>query len=141
MSLDSIRPFFRTRLKALGFNEHFDAFDDNNRPAQSLDKTFRIDTSVATGTSANMQVHEFEMSVNLLITLKGKGDNNIDVSDRAWEVCGTILEDILTVDNRNGTVIKDIEPTTINVGPYSASDDNDVLMSLGFDVSLYCDFN
>ena len=140
MSLASVRPFFRSRLKNLGFNEHSDAFDDANRPQKKLEKLFRLDSGLISGGPASQQLHNFEYPITLVITLRGKGDKNIELRDRADTIAGEILEDILPVSVRNGTDIKDIVPGTISVSEFSASDDNDVVMQMEFVCEIYCNF-
>ena len=140
MSLAAVRPLFRERLNALGFKEHKDAFDDQNRPQKQLEKLYRLNSSGANGQSANHTTHLFESDIELVITLKGKGDKNVDLADRAWVVADEVLADILSPSVRNGTIIKDISPKGITVDPLSASDDNDVILTMGFTASILCNF-
>ena len=139
MSLSAVRPFFRTRLNALGFKEHDDGFDDENRPQQKLEKLYRIESGPVTGGPANQSTHEFEFDVTLVITLRGNR-SNVDLVDRAFEVSEDVLEDILQESVRVGTDIKDIVPGVITVSPFTASDDNDLILSMGFTGIVYCQF-
>ena len=139
MSLSAVRPFFRTRLNALGFKEHSDAFDDTNREQSKLEKLYRLESGPVTGGPASQSIHEFEFDITVIITLRGKRDN-IDLVDRAFEVSEDVLEDVLQEDVRNGTDIKDIFPGSITVAPYSANDDNDLTLSMGFTGIVICQF-
>jgi len=140
MSLASIRPLFRAQLNALGFREHTDAFDDTNRPETQLEKLYRINTTTTTGDVANQTVFQFNMDVELVITLRGKGIKNIELVDRAWSVADEVLADLLSPAVRNGQTIKGISPGTITVDPYSGSDDNDCTLTMGFRASILCNF-
>ena len=139
MSLASIRPFFRARLNALGLKEHSDAFDDANRPQQTLEKLYRLQSGPATSGPANSSVHSFTVPISLVITLRGKLDN-VALSDRAWAVSDEILADILQESVRIGTIIKDIIPDNIEVSQYNDSDDNDCILTIGFTVKIICRF-
>lgn len=139
MSLSDIRPFFRTRMNGLGFKEHTDAFDDDNREQTKLDKLYRIESGPVSGGPANQSVHEFDFDVTLVITLMGKRDN-VELVDRAFEVSDEILADILAESVRLGTLIKDVVPNGITVAPYSESDDNDLTLSMGFTGIVICQF-
>ena len=140
MSLAAVRPFFRTRLNSLGFREHTDAFDDQNRAQNKLDKMYRIDSGPALGSEANQSIHTFDYDVSLVITLKGVGAKNVELRDRADTIAETILADVLSPSVRMGTDIKNITPGTIAVTEYSASDDNDLILTMGFTASIICNF-
>ena len=140
MSLAAIRPLFRLRMNALGFKEHKDAFDDTNRSQKQLEKLYRINTSTATGAGSNQTVHQFDQDVELVITLRGKGDKNVALVDRAWGVADDVLADILSPSVRMGTTVKLIVPATITVEELSADNDNDVTLTMGFTASILCNF-
>jgi len=141
MSLASVRPFFRSRLNALGFKEHIDAFDDENRAQNKLEKLYRLESGPASGSPSSQTVHIFEVPIALVITLKGVGDKNVDLSDRAWIVAEEVLADFLPIATRNGTAIKDIVPGDISISPYSVTDDNDLILNMAFTATVYCNFN
>jgi hypothetical protein len=140
MSLAAVRPLFRARLNALGFKEHTDAFDDQNRPQKQMEKLYRLNSGPAVGSAADSQTHEFDYDIELVITLRGVGSRNVDLSDRAWEVSEQVLADILSPAVRLGTDIKNIDPGVITVSPYTASDDNDCILTMGFTASIICLF-
>lgn len=140
MSLAAVRPFFRTRLDALGFEEHTDAFDDTNRPQNKLEKLYRIESGPVTGSPANQSVHTFEFDVTLFITLRGTGDRNVSLADRAFEVAEEVLNDVLQESVRIGTDIKDVVPGTITIEPYAPTNDNDVTLTMGFTGLVLCQF-
>jgi hypothetical protein len=50
------------------------------------------------------------------------------------------LADVLSPSVRMGTDIKNITPGTIAVTEYSASDDNDLILTMGFTASIICNF-
>jgi hypothetical protein len=140
MSLAAVRPLFRSRLNGLGYTEHSDAFDDQNRPQTKLEKLYRLSSGPVTGTGANQQAHSFEYEIELVITYKGKGTNNVELADRVWTESAAILADVLSPEVRNGESIKDILPGAISVTENSASDDNDIILTMGFTALIICLF-
>ena len=138
MSLAAVRPFFRTRMNSLGFSEHTDAFDDTNRAQKKLDKLYRIEVGGVSGSVANSQVHQFDIDVSLVITLHGVGAKNVALADRSMQVAQDVLAEILA--NRTNADIKDIIPGAITITPYSASDDNDLILNMDFTCIIYCEF-
>ena len=140
MSIALVRPFFRTRLNALGFKEHTDAFDDQNRPEKKLDKLYRIESGPINSEGPASTTTEFDVSVSLVITLKGKGTNNVDLADRAWVVASEVYEDILDPEVRNDVGIKNIIHDNTSVVPFSASDDNDLILTIDFICNIFCEF-
>ena len=139
MSLADVRPFFRSRLNALGYKEHSDAFDDNNRPKNLLEKLYRIESGPLNGGPANQSVHTFDFDVTIQVTLRG-GRDNVSLVDRGFVVAEEILADVLQVEVRNGTNIKDIIPGSISIAPFDVTDDNDCILSLGFTGVVICKF-
>ncbi len=140
MSLVAVRTLVRSRLNQLGYKEHSDAFDDTNRPQKQLDRLYRIVSGPVTGEAADSLTHTFTYSFDLHITVRGVGADNVAAVDRAFLLSEEVLGDLLQTTVRTGTDIKDLIPTSMTVEPYSASDDNDVLLVIGFDAIIYCEF-
>jgi hypothetical protein len=140
MSLAAVRPLFRDRLNALGYREHSDAFDDLNREQTKLDKMYRLEVGTISGNPSNQSVHEFDYSLTVQLSVKG-GRSNVETVDRAFGLIEEIYADLLQESVRIGTVVKNIEPGALSVAPYEAtSDDSDLLVSIDFVVTIYCQF-
>ena len=138
MSLASVRRFFRGRMNGLGFREHSDAFDEQNVPQSTLDNTYRIESGpVASTRDQNSDLLEF--AVTLRVFRKG-GRSNVELVDSAWATADTIINDILQPDVRLGSDIKDVQLDSITVESLSASDDNDLILALGFTGILVCTY-
>lgn len=135
MSFSNVRPFFRTRLEALGYTEHTDAIDFQNIPSTILDDTFQLETDTIAGGSANQRAHDFDYSVTLRVFKRGFS-NPVNASDDLDTIIETILTDLLDPANRLGVNIKDIVPTNITKNELSNSDDNDFFIEFNFDVRL-----
>lgn len=140
MSFSAVRPFFRNRLETLGYTEHPDAIDFGNVPSTLLDETFQLETEIIGGTTSDQTTHEFDYSVTLRLFRRGFADP-VTAHDTADSDIDTILNDLLPINIRNGTAIKDISPVNINKIPLSVSDDNDLIIEFNFNVKLILCFN
>lgn len=140
MSLAAVRPFFRARLNGLGFKEHTEAFDDDNRAQKQLDKLYRLESGPVNGSGADQSIHEFDYDISLVITLKGVGTKSVALRDRADTIAEQVLADVLSPSVRLGTDIKNITPGGITVEAYSVSDDNDCTLTIGFTATILCNF-
>lgn len=139
MALADVRPFFRTRMNGLGFIEHEDAFDPNNVPQSVLDNRYQIESGPVSSTITGQNVNELDFSITLRVYQKG-GRDNVELVDDSWATADTILADIMQPSVRLGTDIKDIRLETISIEPLSGSDDNDLVILLGFNGVLVCAF-
>lgn len=135
-----MRPFFRDRMKALGFKEHEDGFNFENIPSTTLDNSFHIESGEIGGGPASQRVHTFTYLINLRFFRRGfrKPGEAIDKSDATIQ---TILSDILSPANRLGSDIKDIVPGSISREPLSATNDNAIIILIPLSVVLKCVFN
>ena len=97
MALKDFRVLLRSRMNALGFHEHVDAFDDQNIPQTTLDKTYVMDSAVTDPALVGQIQYEFGNNIDLKIYLAG-GRDNVDLVDRAHDVADTVLADILQTD-------------------------------------------
>lgn len=124
---------------SLGFKEHSQAFDDESRPQQGLEKLFRIQSNPISGNDADHSSHRFDFDVDLVVTLKGKLDN-VALVDRAYSVADDILTGLLDESVRMGTEIKSIRPGSVTVEPFGSSDENDVRLTMNFTGYLISQF-
>ena len=135
MIFDAVRPFFRTRLKALGFKEHFDAFDTDNVPSTLLDKSFFMSSGGVQGSESDHQVHNFSYPMKVVVFKKGFG-KPVQARDDAETIVDTILSDLISPAVRLGTVLKDIVPVRYEISAVSESDDKDIVIEFEFLVKL-----
>ena len=135
MIFDAVRPFFRTRLKALGFKEHFDAFDLDNIPSTLLDESFFMSSAGVQGSESNHQVHSFSYPMNIVVFKKGFG-KPVEARDNAETIAETILSDLIKPSTRLGIVLKDIVPVRYEISSVSESDDKDFVIEFEFLVKL-----
>lgn len=135
MSFAVIRPFFRSRLEALGYTEHADAVDFSNIPSNLLSETFQIESLPISGGPANQRAHEFDYGLILRVFKRGFADP-VTAYDSADSDIGLILSDLLAPSVRLGVDIKDIVPLSISKIPLSGSDDNDLIIEFNFSVKV-----
>lgn len=141
MSFQSVRPFFRARLKAIGFEEHPDSVDFQNIASTNLKKAFQLSTSSITGGAATQIAHNFDYGLTLRVFAKGSGRNNSKTFDLADELIDDIFQALLPASVRLGTVIKDIVPDSVSKNPLSGSNDYDVEIEISFTVKLLNCYN
>ena len=139
MSFAVVRPFFRTHLDALGFSEWKDGFNFENIPDQILNNSYHIEVGTVTGSSANQLTHQFSYPVLIRIFLKGYLDPASAI-DASMEVVDNVYHEILDPAVRLGTDIKDVIPDSVSVRPQDVSNDNNIVLEMGFSVTLICSF-
>jgi hypothetical protein len=139
MSFSSVRPFFRTNLDELGFSEWKDGFNFENIPDQILNNSYHIEVGQISGGPSNQLVHEFSYPVLVRIFLKGYLDPASGI-DAAMEVVDNVYHQVLDPSVRLGTVIKDVIPDSVSVRPQDISNDNNIVLELGFSAILICNF-
>jgi hypothetical protein len=131
MFIADVRPYFRTRMETLGYEEWSDGFNNENIPETLLERVFHLESGEIAPTASNHQVHE--------VYLRGF-NNPVEAIDNAYVVAETILADILLPANRFGTCIKDVEPGAISAKPLSDRNDNSVILEMSFVAKTFMKF-
>lgn len=140
MSLSLVRPFFRSRMNALNFREHDDAFDLENNPQSILDRSYLIESGPVAIESTGPTTFNLDYDVTLRVFLKGGRDNKL-VVDEAFGVADTILADISDSQVRLDGDLENALPTGVTVEPLSGTNDNDVILSISFTGRVICNYN
>ena len=135
MSLAFVRPFFRERLEALGYEEHDKPFLPNVLPANTADKSFHLETGVITSSFANQIVHSFEFPLTVRIYRVGYSET-LAVMDEAHADAQAILTDFLDPAVRLGTMIKDIIPNSISFELFDATNVDTIVVEINFTAKL-----
>jgi len=138
MSIISVRPYFRTRMNALGFREHLDVFNVSNIPSTLLDKSYHIGQGPISNRKMQMNYSEVEMNIILNFYIKGFRDVSSGI-DSAINLTEDILEGILLPSNRLLGNIKDVILNSVSYEPLSISNDNAIITSIDVNVlNLIC---
>jgi hypothetical protein len=139
MNFGDIRGYFRTKLDALNYREWEDGFNFENIPSTILDGSYHIEVGSITGGPANQVHHTFLMPITVRIFFKGYRTPG-EAIDAALNEANLILDEILKPSNRlqtNG--LKDVRPVSIQPVALQLSNDNAVILTMGFEAYLiYC---
>ena len=131
MSSVAVRPLFARRLAALGFEQWKDAFNIENIPASRLSKAFHIETITGAGRKQNQSDQELNVDVTVRIWEKGF-KNPSDALDRGFFNLDRICGDILSSSVRLVHPIKNITLGAVTLEPIDQSNDNTIVVTIGF---------
>jgi hypothetical protein len=142
MSFVNVLPYFRARLDSLNLNEWDDGFAVDNIPATIIDRAYHLRVGLIDSQPANQQTHAFQVPVEVRVFLKGYQDPKSAIND-AMSLSENIHAEVLKLANRVGRTdgILDVKPLTTAIDPLADSNDNDVIVTLTYNVNLICYFN
>lgn len=138
MALTKPLNYIRTQMNLLSYNEWEDSFNVENIPSSILDEAYHVEVGLITSQAANHHAHQFTFPVILRVFLKGYLNPKAAVDD-ALARGDDILESLLLPANRLGQAqdIKDVIPSSIQVLPLSATNDNAVILQMEMNFNLY----
>ena len=113
MGLADVKPFFRTRMEGLGYEEHNQVFEPGEIAASIVDGSFHLETGDIISAAANQRSHTFDYPMTIRVYKIGYSDI-LEATDAALEDADVIIADLLNPDVRfnNGVGIKDIVPNS-----------------------------
>jgi len=130
MSLTNIYPYFRTRMKLLGFTEHEDGFNRDNIPSTLNNKSFHILTPSVLGGAVNQNHQDTATSVSVQFVIKGYRYPT-EAKEKAMFELEKIIKDICNISNRTATLLNVVyEGSTMDA--LNNQDDNQVLVDIDF---------
>lgn len=133
MSIKLIRPYIRTRMNALGFKEHLDAFNVEDIPSTVLNKSYHIGQGPVETRQIQMDYSEVEMGITLKFFIKGFKDTSSGI-DTAIAFTEDILESIIKPSNRLSGNVKDVIFNSAIYEPLAVSNDNAIIATLDLNV-------
>ena len=139
MSFSAVRPYFRARLDALGYKEWTDGFNFANIPQTILDGSYHLENGTAGSTKVGQTVTEIEIPITVRVFFQGHRDPKGRIDD-AMIAADNILAEVLVESNSQGQTIKAVLLDSVTVSPYDGSDDNDIILELGFTAIIDCSF-
>lgn len=101
MSLTSIRPYFRSRLKELGFKEWLEPFDAENIPSTLIDRSFHQRIESIQGIAKQNQAQEMEAIVSIRMAFKGFRHPD-SALDEAIKKAEPVIADLISPSNYFG---------------------------------------
>ncbi len=143
MTLGGVRAFFRTRLDGLSYREWADGFAVDNIPDTVLNKAYHLDVGriqISKTMGAQAKIYEFSYPVTLKVLSKGFRDPAAAI-DAALDNAQAILADVLPA---SGVLVqegfKSVSPVSLETLPLQVSNDNAVMLVMGFSVYLILSF-
>ncbi len=139
--LSKVRTYVNNRVKAVSrdFQEHLDAFNDENIAGTRLDKAFHVAYSAPSITEVELTA-EIDMSVTVQLFFRG-GRDTIDTYDNAMDEAWKVLREISSRRNLNdfratdGYPIQSASPLSVTPEPLE-NNDNSMVVSLEFNMTI-----
>lgn len=138
MSLTLVRPYFRTRLNALGYEEWPDGFDYEQIPETVIDESYHLTVGPISLVNTTHTVNEFSYPILLRVYLKGFRDPAAAIDD-AVERGEAIICDVTKITNATQQGIKDVVFGSFEPVPKASTNDNIVLMDFSFTAKVILD--
>jgi len=139
MRFKSLRDYYRLRLKAVDpdFREWEDGFSFDNIPSNILDGSWHLTFNPFTYTGTAQTCLGFSCPVVLRVFLKGHRCPQ-DAIDKALDLADSIISEICAPVNRlSQAYIKNVLPSNVDIQALDSSNDNAVILILGFNNTIY----
>lgn len=140
MSLTAVRPYFRSRLDALGLFEWDDAFNFENIPEALLDGAYHIDANDIGNVSLNQNDLHLDHTVIIRTFIKGFRTPK-EALDTAMQRLEDIYKEVLKPSNRvtQASGLRNVLLNSTIIEPISESNDNAVMCEISFSVRVHID--
>jgi hypothetical protein len=132
VNLGGVRDWFRTRIDGIGYREWTDGFNFENIPGSILDRSYHLEVGTITTGAANQLHYTFSYPVTLRVFLKGYRNPSLAIDD-ALNQANVIYQDLLLPANRlqiDG--LKDVRPVSVTPRSLKLTNDNAVILEMGF---------
>ncbi len=125
--------YCRTRLKALGRTEHTATFNYENTPRTRLATMFHVELGTTNGVSNNQDNQVGNVPVTVRIPF-APAREVMPIRDAAVVFADTVIADFLNPRNRltQANSLKNVAFDSMNIEPLAESNDNGVVVVLGF---------
>jgi len=135
MSFTEVRPYIRTRMNGLNYEEHKDGFDYENIPSTLLHKSYHIESSSISATSTGNGAIDCDVYVILRVFISGY-KYPADGIDSALSRAEVILQDLIAPENRSPTCVQNILMDNINILPLSDSNNNAIILEVSLTANV-----
>lgn len=138
MSFSAIKPYIETFMYEIGLrNQHEDAFNDDNIPSTILDDAWAVRFGTANYIGTAHETFAFTYPVQLVVFKKGYRSPQ-EAVDSLHVMAEAILKAALSAPRRlNQATIKNVLPSTVDIIPLNASNDNAAKLTLNFNFTIY----
>ena len=135
MSLTAIRPWFKTRLETLDFEEHLDGFNSDNIGDIDLDRVFHVRVLTVNGGSINHTDQRTDSDVELKVFFKGGRDATSAIDSAIIEV-ESIVKECCNIKNRTSDGLLNVVFQRASIEPRATDNDNSVMVTFDFTVNV-----
>lgn len=133
MSWNNVKPYFRSRMTALGYTkEHYDGFNVQNIASSTLHNTYFVELTTIDGLSNNQDCQHTNVGVKLQIFQAGYRKPR-EAIDTAIATAQTIVSDMIKSTNRlDEPNIHTVYFDRVGIVPIDESDDNSFILEIDF---------
>jgi hypothetical protein len=133
MSLTNVKPWIRTRMRALGYQDEWKGFDFENIPKTALNRTYHIETGDAVGDGeADQQTQDVEFAFIVRI-FRAPNKNPGGLIDDGVSSGQAVIQDLIKVANRTTqSGFKNVSFDYLSSKPLNDENDNGVITEIGF---------
>lgn len=132
MSWSDVKPFFRTRLAALGYTrEHYDGFNRDNIPASLMHNTFFLEITSISGVKLDHDCQHTDVGIRLNLFRNGYRKPR-EAIDSALVDAQTIVNDLVKIPNVDHPNIYNVIFDSLGMIPIDDSNDNSLIMEIDF---------
>jgi len=140
MSIADVRPFFRAKFEALGFEEHRDSLEaPENIGSTELERVFHMGISDINTLSPSHQGKEFVYPVPITLMVNGFNDE-ASALDESDSIITTVLCSVLAAATRSDADIFDIDVGLIEKKALSDENDNVLRIVFNFTARIFDEF-
>ena len=139
MSLDTVRPYFKARMQALGLKEWKNPFDTSNIPENIIGSQYNVAFAPANQLKFNQQNLDLRIPINLKLFVKAYKQHMV-AYDSAIALANDALVEVLKPSNRlTQADIKTINLGLMSIYPYAPTNDNIMVVNFVFNVDVALD--
>lgn len=147
MSIQAVRPYFRSRLDLQGFKEWKDGFHVDNIPLNILDKSYHIELGNVSGKKQGQTAIQIDAKVTVKLFVKGFRDVASGI-DTAIKYCEGVIQDIcsyknikagIAPNNIPGGNLLHVDFKNLDIKKLTAKNDHSILAQMDFESSIILD--
>ncbi len=139
MSIELIRPYFKTRMSALGLKEWRNPFDTSNIPENIIASQYNVVLAPITQFKLNQQNLDLKVQVNLKLFAKAYKEHMVAYDSATALMVDAIMEVMNPVNRLTQAALKNISILSASIDPYAPDNDNVMVVNFQFVVDLAMD--
>lgn len=140
MRFDQVQDFIANLMSRLGLKECPEGFNRESIPSWLLDQSFTIDFGTISGAAANHQMHSYRMPFTINVYFKNYSSPQ-DLRKCMMSTAFDINEILLKPQVRLQESVKGLVPSSTTLAVLDRSNDNEAILSVGFELTLLYQFN